>query len=108
MTIICFPSSNAAFCHHVAITNYLLKLDITAVHQLGIVFGLSHTKLSKMKDTSKMFLDDVITAWLNEEDSVMGCCAPSWENLVAALRHGRLTQNGIATKIEEERLKKAT
>lgn len=101
-------SFNIEFSDHVSITNYLLSLDATAVHQLGIVFGLSHTKLTKMKDKSQMFLDDVITAWLREEDSVTQNCPPRWENLVKALHHPRLAQTGIATKIENERLKKGS
>ena len=80
------------------ITCYLMDLDKTDIHNLGLVLGLSHRKLKMMKD-SDMFLDNVLAAWLRREDEVQNQGTPSWSTLVIALRHKRLGQNGIASTI---------
>ena len=52
---------------------------------------------------SSTFLDDVIAAWLREEDQVEKMCQLTWRNLVNALRHKRVGQAGIADVIEKNK-----
>jgi len=80
------------------ITEYLITLGKTDVYNLGLVLGLSQHKVVAKMD-SKTFLDDVITAWLRKEDQVIKRGEPSWRVLVSALKHRRVGQTGIATKI---------
>ena len=66
--------------------------------------GLNYTKLRHMMDSAPVtFNDDVIAAWLIREDDVETRGAPSWQTLVAALRHPRVGQNGIADTIANEK-----
>ena len=51
---------------------------------------------------SATFLDDVIAAWLRKEDQVTEKCEPNWTVLINALRHRRVGQTGIASKIATE------
>ena len=81
---------------HIDITNYLLELEKNHIYHLGLVLGLSQSRVKGMMDSSTTFLDDVIAAWLRREDQVK---LPTWKNLVKALRHPRLNQNGVADKI---------
>ena len=80
------------------ITEYLIAMEKTDVYNLGLVLGLSQHKVVTKMD-SKTFLDDVITAWLRKEDQVIKRGEPSWRVLVSALKHRRVGQTGIATKI---------
>ena len=86
----------------VAITNYLWQLEKFHIYNLGIMLGLSQHRLKDMR-VSDIFLDDVIVAWLRQEDRVKCAGLPSWRRLVEALRHHRVGQNGIAYKIAEDR-----
>ena len=86
------------------ITDYLFKLDQTHIYHLGVVLGLSHHRVKRMKD-SETFLDDMIAAWLQKVDQVE---APTWQRLVKALRHKRVGQTGIASAIEKDKLVTAT
>ena len=84
------------------VSDYLWPLDKAQIHGLGLVLGLSHPRLKKMED-SRTFLDDVVYAWLTRVDRVAERGGVSWGTLVAALRHSRVGQNGIADKIEHEK-----
>ena len=80
------------------ITEYLIALEKIDVYNLGLVLGLNQHKVVAKMD-SKTFLDDIITAWLRKEDQVIKRGEPSWRVLVSALKHRRVGQTGIATKI---------
>ena len=75
------------------------KIDI---YNLGLVLGLRHNKVKTMMD-SVVFLDDVIAAWLRREDKVSEKGEPSWTVLVNALKHHRVGQTRIASKIVNEK-----
>ena len=81
------------------VTDYLMDLEKTHVYHLGVVLGISQHKVKVMMDESRIFLDDVIAAWLRREDQVEKRGVPSWGTLVRALRHQRVKQNGIASKL---------
>ena len=85
------------------VTDYLFRLDKTHVYHLGLVLGLSHHRVKEMED-SKTFLDDMIAAWLQKVDQVQKRGVPTWQRLVEALKHDRVGQTGIASKIETEKL----
>ena len=53
---------------------------------------------------SATFLSDVIAAWLRKEDFVEKKGEPSWTTLVNALKHSTVKQEGIANKIEQEKV----
>ena len=84
------------------ITEYLMQMEKTNIYNLGLVLGLSQHKVKAKKDTDT-FLDDVITAWLQKEDQVIKRGEPSWTVLVSALKHHRVGQTGIATKIAKDK-----
>ena len=86
----------------VEVTKYLLDLDQTAIHSLGLTLGLYYPHLNKM-ETSKRFRDDVIAAWLQKEDQILRMGTPTWKTLVKALRDPRVNQTGIAKKIEADK-----
>ena len=85
------------------VTGYLFQLDKTHIYNLGLVLGLSHHRVKEMED-SKTFLDDMIAAWLQKVDQVQKRGVPTWQRLVEALKHDRVGQSGIASKIETEKL----
>ena len=85
------------------VSDYLLPLDKAQIHGLGLVLGLSHIRLKKMRDCDT-FLDDVVHAWLTRVDKVAERGGVSWGTLVTALRHSRVGQNGIADKIVHDRM----
>ena len=68
------------------------------IYHLGLILGLRQSKLKTMME-SATFLDDVIAAWLRKEDRVTEKCEPNWMVLINALRHRRVGQTGIASKI---------
>ena len=84
------------------VTDYLLDMDKTHIHNLGLVLGLTRTTLEAMMD-STTFLEDVIAAWLREEDGVKEKGEPTWTVLVNALKHPRVGQIGIANDIAEDK-----
>ena len=86
------------------ITDYLFELDKAHIYHLGVVLGLNHHRVKRMKD-SETFLDDMIAAWLQKVDQVE---VPTWQRLVKALRHMRVGQTGIASEIENDKLVSAT
>ena len=87
----------------VDVTGYLFRLDKTHIYNLGLVLGLSQHRVKGMKD-SETFLDDMIAAWLQKVDQVQKRGVPTWQRLVEALKHDRVGQTGIASKIETEKL----
>lgn len=54
---------------------------------------------------SDTYLCDVIAAWLWKEDYVKEKEEPRWTTLVNALKHCTIKQEGIANKIEQEKLR---
>ena len=55
--------------------------------QLGGALGLHYSNLEKMKCSDRSLCDELVFAWLNEEDDVMlRSGKPSWESLMTALR----------------------
>ena len=83
---------------------YLIGLGKPEIYKLGLVLGLSHTKLKAGMD-SDTFLNDIIAAWLQKEDYVKKKKEePSWTTLVIALKHSTLKQEGIANKIAQDKL----
>ena len=84
------------------VTDYLHNMDKTHIYNLGLVLGLTQTKVKAKKD-SDTFLDDVITAWLRREDKVSEKGEPSWTVLANALKHRRVGQTGIADDIAKDK-----
>ena len=84
------------------ITDYLCNMEKIHIYNLGIVLGLTQTKVKTMMD-SATFQDDIIAAWLRKEDKVTVKGEPSWRVLVNALKHRRVGQIGIANKIANEK-----
>ena len=101
MIILPLPSDDEK--HLLDISNYLDGLQKKEIYQLGLVLGLKHTKLKDKMDTSPVFLEDVIAAWLREEDYVKERGEPSWTVLIRALENRRVGQNGIASQIEKDK-----
>lgn len=89
------------------ITSYLWQLEKMQIYHLGLVLGLSQHHMKNLKD-SETFLDDVIMAWLRQEDQVQCVGQPSWQMLMEALRHERVGQNGIACAIAKDKGLKPT
>ena len=87
----------------VDVTDYLLHLGQTDIHNLGLVLGLSHPRLKYMS-YSNTFIYDMMAAWLQKEDQVMKRGVPTWKTLVKALRHPRGNLTGVADRIETEKL----
>ena len=85
------------------VTNYLLDLKQTDIHNLGLTLGLNHPHLKHMA-SSGTFRDDMIAAWLQKEDQVTKRGVPTWETLVKALRDRRVNQTGVADKIEADKI----
>ena len=88
--------------HLVDITDPLLEMEKNQIYELGLVLGLNHTKLTGKMD-SLTFLEDVIAAWLRQEDYVKMRGEPSWMVLIRALRVPRVGQMGIAVKIAKQK-----
>ena len=85
------------------ITSYLYPLDKTAVVNLGLVLGLDYHRLKVMMD-SPNFLHDMLAGWLQRVDLVLMTGVPTWKRLVEALKAARVGQNGLAMKIEQDKL----
>ena len=96
-------------CAHAGIENlvdiisYLHALDKAGVFNLGVVLGLSYSRLRDMMD-SLTFLQDMLAAWLQRVDQVLQTGAPTWKRLVEALKDPRVGQNALASKIEQDKL----
>ena len=81
---------------------YLLDLERDHIYNLGLALGLSQRKVKAMSE-STTFLDDVLSAWIRRQDYVEEHGNPSWGTLVEALKHRRLSQNGIAKQIVQDK-----
>ena len=84
------------------ITSYLHQLDKTTVFNLGLVLSLNYNRLKIMMD-SQTFHQDMLAGWLNGVDQVLKAGVPTWKRLVEALKDPRVGQNGLASKIEQEK-----
>ncbi len=73
------------------------------IRSLGLVLGLTATRLCTLEQTTDDLLDDVILAWLRREGDVDKRGGPSWKTLVRALHHKRLRQTGIADTITKDK-----
>lgn len=82
------------------IYGYLHVLQKPQMVRLGQVLGLKYTRLTGMMD-NHLFHEELIAAWLRKDDYVTDDekRTPTWANLVAALRHDTVRQNGIANQI---------
>ena len=89
------------------ITSYLIPLDKTAIIHLGIVLGLNYNRLKTMMDTPT-FLSEMLAKWLEGVDQVLQTGVPTWKSLVKALRDPIVAQNGLASRIEQDRLVKTS
>ena len=70
---------------------------------LGLVLGLDYNRLKTMMD-SPSFLEDMLAGWLQQMDQVLSTGVPTWKRLVEALKDPIVGQNGLANKIEQEKL----
>ena len=84
------------------ITDYLLNMEKSHIYNLGLVLGLTQTRVKAMKD-SDTFLDDVIAAWLRREDYVKEKGEPSWTILISALKNPIVSQTRIADNIAKDK-----
>jgi len=97
-----------ALCSHAGIedlaeiTVYLHPLGRTAVFNLGLVLGLDYSRLKSLIETSN-FLNEMLADWLQRVDQVQKAGTPTWRRLEEALRDPRVGQNGIASKIEQDK-----
>ena len=89
-----------------AVSGYLLDLDKEQMKTLGLILGLSHLTVSNSYEgsTKTSYLNDILHAWLLQQDDVEENGSPSWAKLTTALEHEQLRQSGIAKKIRAERL----
>lgn len=84
------------------ISEYLLALNREQIFSLGLVLGLSFTTLEPVR-SSHLFLDEMLAAWLQGKDSVGRRGGHTWQALVSGLRHPRLNQTEMASRIEKDR-----
>ena len=89
-----------------AVSGYLLDLDKEQMKTLGLILGLSHLTVANSYEgsTKTSYLNDILHAWLLQQDEVEESGSPSWAKLTTALEHEQLRQSGIAKKIRAERL----
>ena len=87
---------------------YLQDLSKDIIYHLGLSLGLVHPTLQERRDSSQStYLSSVLVAWLRGQDHVLlKSGSPTWSSLVRALRDKMVRQNGIANKIETEKLRK--
>ena len=78
-----------------ALCDYLRKMEILQLKNLGGELGLDVYKVEKMQSLPA----DMVRAWLRKEDSVQEKCGNplTWNVLVKALQ--KIGQTGIATDI---------
>ena len=97
-----------ALCSHAGIedlaeiTVYLHLLGRTAIFNLGLVLGLNYSRLKSLIESSN-FLNKMLAGWLQRVDQVQKVGVPTWRRLEEALRDLRVGQNGIASKIEQDK-----
>ena len=100
--ILLFPAMNDLL----DVSGYLLDLGKEQMKTLGQILGLSHRTVSNSYEssTNTAYLNDILTAWLLQQDEVGENGLPSWITLTTALEHEQLRQAGIARKIREDKL----
>jgi len=84
------------------ITVYLHPLCRTEVFNLGLVLGLDYSRLKSLIESSN-FLNEMLAGWLQRVDQVRKAGVPTWRRLGEALRDPRVGQNGIASKMKEDK-----
>ena len=91
------------------VSSYLFRLSKDDIYYLGLILGLVSHTLKQHNDLSqRMYLSEVLEAWLREQDKVgQKSGPPTWRSLVNALKNDQLGQNGIARKIEEDKLQQS-
>lgn len=90
-----------------SITSYLHLLSRTSTFNLGLVLGLSYGRLKLLID-SPDYLTEILAGWLQGLDQVQGTGIPTWGRQVEALRDPRVSQNGVANKVEQKECKYTT
>ena len=78
------------------VSDYLTDLTNEQCVSLGLVFGLHYPKLERMTD----YPNEVVAAWLRQEDDVLNRCSPTWRNLSTALRS--IGQNGLSERVRRD------
>lgn len=82
------------------VIKYLNPIHNNDIRRLGLALGLYFPNLKRMENLP----EDMVQAWLLKQDNVIMKGKPTWSNLVKALRE--IGQNGVAQKIEQEKLQK--
>lgn len=87
-----------------AVSGYLLDLEKEQMKTLGLILGLFHRTVSNSYEnsTKTAYLNDILHAWLLQQDEVGENGSPSWNTLTTALQHEQLRQAGIARKIRDD------
>jgi len=85
------------------VSEYLISLKKYQLYKLGVALGL-HTvpTLDNIQD-SPTFLYDMLTSWLQGQDSVNKRGGHTWGALVNALRQPTVAENEVADKIQREK-----
>ena len=97
-----------ALCPHAGIedlaeiTVYLHPLGRTEVFNLGLVLGLDYSRLKSLVESSN-FLNEMLAGWLQRVDHMQKAGVPTWRRLEETLRDPRVGQNGIASKMEQDK-----
>jgi len=90
------------------VTTYLMELSKEHIYSLGLALGLYSCTLKEFKDSSmQIYLSHMLEAWLRGQDNVEESGPPTWRSLVKALRDATVRQNGIASKIEKDKLQQS-
>ena len=72
--------------------------DEKTIYSLGIALNLKQKAVKELREEhSDTFLDDIITAWLEETDR------PTWRSMLKALKHRRVRRNSLADQIAEDK-----
>ena len=72
--------------------------DEKTIYSLGITLNLKQKTAKELREQhSDTFLDDIITAWLEQTDR------PTWRSMLKALRHRRVRRNSLADQIAKSK-----
>ena len=80
---------------HFTVCQYLRKVPDEAVRTLGTALGLSYPKVQRMKSLP----EDMVAAWIRQEDNVLDNGHPTLRKLAKALKEPGIGQGGVAFKI---------
>ena len=87
---------NLTMADHFAVTQELRDLSKKDLYGVGEALGLNFSHLRWMK----YLLDEMVAAWLREDDNIRQATGPpTWDSLAAALES--TGHNGIAFKIRK-------